>query len=76
MIMKDKATGFIDAKATKDLTTAEAECCIHEWAFTFGLPHEIKNRRRPGFQRGFQSYLIGLGIGHTPTSAYNPQSKS
>ena len=74
MIMKDKASGFIDVKATKDQTTAEAQRCVHEWAFTFGLPHEIKTDGGPAFREGFQSYLMGLGIGHTPTSAYNPQS--
>ena len=74
MIIKDKASGFIDVKATKDQTTAEAQRCVHEWAFTFGLPHEIKTDGGPAFREGFQSYLMGLGIGHTPTSAYNPRS--
>ena len=74
MIIKDKASGFIDVKQTKDQTTAEAQRCVHEWSFTFGLPHKIKTDGGPAFREGFQSYLVGLGIGHTPTSAYNPES--
>ena len=29
MIIKDKASGFIEVKQTKDQTTAEAQRCVH-----------------------------------------------
>ena len=74
LIIKDKASGILDVKATKGQSTAEAQRCVHEWAFTFGLPHQIKTDGGPAFREGFQSYLLGLGISHATTSAYNPQS--
>ena len=74
LIIKDKASRFLDVKATKDQSTAEAQRCVHEWSYTFGLPHQIKTDGGPAFREGFQSYLLGLGINHATTSAYNPQS--
>ena len=74
LIIKDKATGFLDVKHTKDQSTAEAQRCIHEWSFTYGLPHQVKTDGGPAFREGFQSYLLGLGISHATTSAYNSTS--
>ena len=74
LILKDKATGFLHAKITKDQTTGEAQKVVHEWAYTFGIPHVIKTDGGPAFRHAFKSYLLGLGIDHVVTSAYNPQS--
>ena len=74
LILKDKSTGFLHAKITKDQTTSEAQKVVHEWAYTFGVPHVIKTDGGPAFRDAFKSYLMGLGIDHVVTSAYNPQS--
>ena len=74
LIIKDRATGFLDVQETKDQTTQEAMKCVHRWAFTFGLPHSVRTDGGPAFRDGFISYLGGLGINHTPSSAYNPSS--
>ena len=55
-------------------TTAEAQNVVHEWSFNFGVPHVIKTDGGPAFREGFKSYLLGLGISHVTTSAYNPTS--
>ena len=74
MIIKDVSSGFIDVKSTKDQTTQEAQRCIHEWAFTYGLPHAVRTDGGPAFRQRFQDYLETLGIEHSASSAYNPQS--
>ena len=68
LILKDKATGFLHAKITKDQTASEAQKVVHEWAFTFGIPHVIKTDIGPAFRDSFKSYLLGLGISHVVTS--------
>ena len=72
LIIKDVHSGFIYGKRTKNQTTEEAERCVHEWSFTFGLPHLVKTDGGPAFRDKFQKYLETLGIDQTPTSAYNP----
>ena len=47
LILKDKSTGFLHAKITKDQTTSEAQKVVHEWAYTFGVPHVIKTDGDP-----------------------------
>ena len=42
LIIKDVHSGFIDVKRTKNQTTEEAERCVHEWSYTFGLSKAIK----------------------------------
>ena len=74
LIIKDFSTGFIDVKRTKDQSTSEAEKCVHEWSYTFGLPHSIRTDGGPAFRDRFKRYLAKMGIDHSPSSAYNPSS--
>ena len=74
MIIKDVSSGFIDVKSTKDQTTQEAQRCVHEWAYTFGIPHALRTDGGPAFRDRFQDYVDSLGIEHTASSPYNPQS--
>ena len=57
LIIKDVHSGFIDVKWTKNQTTEEAERCVHEWSFTFGLPHHVRTDGGPAFRDKFQKYL-------------------
>ena len=74
MIIKDVSSGFIDVKSTKDQTTQEATRCVHEWSYTFGIPHALRTDGGPAFKNRFQEYVDSLGIEHTASSPYNPQS--
>ena len=74
IVMKDRASGFLNVVETKNQTTEEAMKAIHEWSFTYGLPHVVRSDGGPAFRKGFSSYLEGMGILHKLSSPYNSQS--
>ena len=74
IVIKDRASGFLNVVETKNQTTEEAMRAIHEWSFTYGLPHVVRSDGGPAFRKGFSSYLEGMGILHKLSSPYNSQS--
>ena len=74
LIIKDKASGFLEVVKTKDKTTSSAIKALHGWIYTYGLPHGCKTDGGPSFKGRFKEYLSGMGVKHIPTSEYNAQS--
>ena len=57
LIIKDKASGFLEVVKTRDKTTASAIKALHGWIYTFGLPHGCKTDGGPSFKGRFKEYL-------------------
>ena len=74
MIIKDRMTGFLSVKQTKNQTVAEAIKYTHEFIYTYGLPHKVRTDGGPAFRMAFTDWLRGHSIEHVKSSAYNPQS--
>ena len=68
LVVKDKASGFITCKKTKNKKTEEATRVLHTWIHQYGLPHTIKSDGAKCFGSGFTSWLKGYGINHIHSS--------
>ena len=74
MVVKDRVSGLIWARPTKDQTTQEAFKVIMEWSHRMGLPHEVRSDGGGSFRNRFTELLKGVGINHIHTSPYNSKS--
>ena len=43
LIIKDRMTGYLEAKQTKNQKVAEAIKYTHEFIYTYGLPHKVRS---------------------------------
>ena len=74
MVLKDRVSGLIWARPTKNQTTQEAFTSIMEWSHRMGLPHECRTDGGGSFRNRFSDLLKSVGIKHVYTSPYNSKS--
>ena len=74
LVIKDRATGYIAAKLCKDKTTKSAIEGLKLFFFAYGFANCIRSDGGPCFKDAFSQELDKLGVKHTLSSAYNPQS--
>ena len=53
MVLKDRVSGLIWARPTKDQTTQEAFKVVMEWSYRMGLPHECHSDGGGSFRNKF-----------------------
>ena len=53
MVLKDRVSGLIWARPTKDQTTQEAFKVVMEWSYHMGLPHECRSDGGGSFRNRF-----------------------
>ena len=76
LVLRDKMSGYIFARITKDKSIASSTETLHEYINTFDRPLTIITDGGPAFNLGFVEYLRSRHIHHRYTSAYRPQSNS
>ena len=67
-------SGFVAAKLTKDKTTREAVDALKTWMFNYGFCSTVRTDGGPSFRDAFSEEMEKLGVRHTLSSSYNPQS--
>ena len=73
-MVKDRVSGLIWAKATKNQTAQAAFDAIMEWAYRMGIPHEVRSDGAGSFRTSFTDLLKSVGIKYVHTSPYNSKS--
>ena len=74
--MVDHFTGYIAAERTVNQGTEAAILAVKNWGNKFGYPYKIISDSGGGFRKTFIEQLRLLGVKHTHSSAYHPQSNS
>ena len=74
LVIKDRVSGLIWAKVTKNQTTDEAFKAVMEWSYRMGLPHECPSDGGGSFRKRFTQLCKEVGINHILTSAYNSKT--
>ena len=74
LMLKDRVSGLIWARATRNQTAQEAFNAIMEWSYRMGMPHEVRSDGAGTFRTSFTDLLKGVGIKHVHTSPYNSKS--
>ena len=73
LVIKDKHSGYISAKLTKDKSTQRAISAIKAWFYDYGFCNQVWTDGGPTFTSSFSEELGKMGIKHVLTSSYNPQ---
>jgi transposase InsO family protein len=78
MTMMDRSTRWLEATPVRDMAAATcADTLITAWVARFSVPAVITSDRGTQFTSQVWSILCRkLGITHTTTTAYHPQSNS
>ena len=74
LVIKDRMSGFIAAKLTKDKSTREAIEALKTWFYNYGFSSVVRTDRGPSFRESFSEELDKMGVKHVLSSSYNPQS--
>ena len=74
LMVKDRVSGMIWAKATKNQTAHAAFEAVMEWAHRMGIPHEVRSDGAGSFRTSFTQLLKSVGNKHVHTSPYNSKS--
>ena len=74
MMLKDRVSGLIWARATRNQTAQEAFNALMEWSYRMGMPHEVRSDGAGSFRASFTDLLKSVGINHIHTSPYNSKS--
>ena len=72
----DRLTGYIGAEHTVNQGTEAAILAVKNWSNKFGYPYKIISDSGGAFRKTFIEKLKILGVKHTHSSAYHPQSNS
>ena len=64
LMIKDRVSGLIWGKLTKNQTSQEAFNTIMEWSHRMGLPHECRSDGGSTFRARFCTMLREVGINH------------
>merc|ERR1712106_441961 len=76
LVFRDKMSGFIWARITKDKSIASSTDALDNYIHTFDRPITIVSDGGPAFNHGFVDFVRARHINHRYTSAYRPQSNS
>ena len=57
LMVKDRVSGLIWAKATKNQTAQEAFNAIMEWSYRMGIPHEVRSDGAGSFRTSLTELL-------------------
>ena len=74
LMIKDRVSGMIWGKVTRNQTSQEAFSAVMEWSYRVGLPHEVRSDGAGSFRSSFSNLLKDVGINHVHTSPYNSKS--
>ena len=74
LVIKDRMSGFIAAKLTKDKSTKEAIDALKTWFYSYGFASVVRSDGGPSFRESFSEELDKMGVKHILSSSYNPQS--
>ena len=74
LMIKDRVSGFIWGKVSKNQTSQEAFDVIMSWSHRMGIPHECRSDGGGSFRARFSQMLREVGINHVLTSPYNSKS--
>ena len=74
LMVKDRVSGLIWGKLTKNQTSDEAFRGVMEWAYHVGIPHKCRSDGGGSFSSRFTNMLKEVGIKHVQTSPYNSKS--
>ena len=74
LVMKDRMSGFIAAKLTKDKSPREAIDALKTWFYSYGFSSVVRSDGGPSFRESFSEELDKMGVKHILSSSYNPQS--
>ena len=74
LMVKDRVSGLIWGKLTKNQTSDEAFRGVMEWAHRVRIPHECRSDGAGNFRTRFTNMLKDVGIKHVHTSPYNSKS--
>ena len=74
LVIKDRQSGFIAAKLTKDKTTKEAIEALKTCFFNYGFASVVRSDGGPSFRDAFAQELDKLGVKHVLSISFNPQS--
>ena len=75
-VLKYKASGFIWARLTKDMTMESATNTFHKYVTSYDRPRLVVTDGGPCFQSQFLEYLNSHYMQHHYSSAYRAQSNS
>ena len=73
-MVKDRVSGYIWGKLTKNQTSQEAFDALMCWAYRMGIPHEVRSDGAGTFRAKFSQMLREVGVNHILTSPYNSKS--
>ena len=76
LLLVDRLTGYIACENTVNQGTEAAILAVKNWANRFGFPYKIISDSGGGLKSTFIKQLRLLGVKHTHSSAYHPQSNS
>ena len=76
ILLVDRMTGYIGAEQTPNQGTDSALNAVKNWSTLFGFPYRIISDSGGAFRKTFKEKLKLLGVKHTHSSAYHPQSNS
>ena len=68
LVVKDRVSGLVWAKLSKDQTTDEAFMAIVEWCHKYGIPHSVRSDGRGSFRSRSIEKLKEMRVEHTHTS--------
>ena len=74
LMVKDRVSGPIWGKLTKNQTSDEAFQAVMEWAYCVGIPHKCRSDGAGSFHSRFTNMLKEVGIKHVHMSPYNSKS--
>ena len=74
LVIKDRMSGFIAAKLTKDKSTKEAIEALKTWFNSYGFASVVRSDGGPSFRESFSEELDRMGVKHVLSSSYYPQS--
>ena len=74
LVIKDRQSGFIAAKLTKDKTTQAAIEALKTWFFNYGFASIVRSDGGPAFRDAFSQELDKHGVKHVLSSSFNTQS--
>ena len=73
-MVKDRVSGVIWGKITKNQTSQEAFDAIMSWSHRMGIPYECRSDGGGSFRAKFSQMLREVGINHVHTSLNNSKS--
>ena len=71
LMIKDRVSGLIWGKVTKNQTSQEAFDAIMSWSHRMGIPHECRSDGGGSFRAKFSQMLREVGLNPVHTSPYN-----